>query len=539
MANLGLGGGGTSLVQSALHELVDRGFLISRAEFVHALASRSADRTPRRISSVCWCTRDRHEVLSRSIVSYRNAVEGSNALTFRIFDDSSDSGMRKLTREELHEISPGIRYAGLEEKQRLADQIVERGDGIDPHTVSFALFGRPGCGETTGANHNALLLSTLGEMVLGCDDDTLCEFARLEEDTAGLELSSAMDPTGYHFFESPEELAEKVTFERQDILARHVEILGAQVEGLVARAGTAGMGATLRLEHSFSPFANRLLKHGGTVVATASGICGDCGLANPRYLLAPHGAARDRLMASERLYRAAASNRLLLRAAPRTTVSEGTYFQAVCVGLDNRLPLPPFFPVGRNCDGIFGQTLRTCFPDWYIAHLPWAVHHVPPGERRFLPENLTALSIRLPEIVNLLLATFERTVDQSPQMERLDAAGRFFQDAAALPERDFLEYLRIHYLALASNYVEYLETQLLVHGREPTFWADDVEAHLERVRALPAGSDFCIPTDLREGRSNDEALTRTQQLVDQFGVLMESWPEILAAARLVRESEES
>jgi hypothetical protein len=532
VAELGVGAGGSSMIHSAIRELVDRGLLLSRTEFIRALAGQAAVRPRVSIASISWCTRDRPEELARSVTSYRTAlVDAGRAPAFIVFDDSTDPGVRKLNRDSLRRISPEIRYTGLEEKQRLAHEIVAQGDGIDPETMSFALFGLPRSGVTVGANHNAMLLATSGEMTFSCDDDTLCEFTRLDESTFEPELSSAMDPTEYRFFNSWKELSASVRFEQQDILARHAEILGGSAKELVAR--------NVALERCSPGFTHRLMKNGGTVVATASGICGDCGLADSRYVLATQGHSRERLMSSEALYRAASSNRLLLRVAPRMTVSDGTYFQAMCVALDNRLPLPPFFPVGRNFDGVFGQTVRACFPDWYIGHLPWAVHHQPAIERHFQPEDLVTLPIRITEIVNLLLATFESGLAQFPPMDRMDAAGRFFQDVAALPERDFLEYVRSHYLFHLSRYVEYLEAQLAIHGQKPEFWVDDVEAHLERVRALPAGSDFCIPTDLREGRSNDEALTLTRQMVDQFGVLMESWPEILAAAGSVRESEGS
>ena len=530
------GGLPSSARRSASWSIVDFSSLV-RSSFARWLGQKE-NRSRAGVSSVSWCTRNRSEELARSVVSYRNAItDAGGTPSFCVFDDSTDAGIRKLNRDRLLQISPRIRYVGLEEKQRLAHEIVARGSDIDPQAVSFALFGLPGFEDTTGANHNALLLTTSGETTFSSDDDTLCEFARLEESTSELELSSAMDPTEYRFFKSWDELHSTVRFERQDILTRHAEILGSSVGEFVTRSGVAGSGhLEARLERCSPSLVHTLMRNGGTVVATATGICGDCGLSDPRYLLAAQGHSREQLMKSETLYRAAASNRLLLRAAPRTTVSEGTYFQGACIALDNRLPLPPFFPVGRNSDGVFGQTIRAFFPDWYIAHLPWAVRHEPSVERHFLPGDLTALSIRIAEIVNLLLVTFERMVDQAPSMNRLDAASQFFQDVAALSEKDLLEYLRNRYLFHASRYVEYLEAQLLIHGRKPIFWVDDVEAHLERVRALPAGSDFCVPTDLQEGRSNEEALTLTRRLVNQFGMLLESWPEILAAARSIRES---
>ena len=532
---LGMGAAGSSMIGAAVRELEASGTLLSCSEFSRALAEQRAQPQRESIATITWCTRNRIEELARSVSSYRDSMSdsGKNA-TFMVFDDSTDAEIRRLNRGRLHQISPQIQYVGLEQKQRLAKQIIERGDGIDPKTVSFALFGLSGTYETTGANHNAMLLSTSGRMAISCDDDTISEFARMEDSKPVPVLSSAMDPTDYRFFESQDEIVAKVKFQRRDVLTLHGAALGASVGAVLAEQGGAGTWRSdTQLESCSATFARDLMRSGGTVAATATGVCGDCGLSDSRYLLAVQGHSRDLLMDSQSRYRAAALNRLLLRAVPHITVSNGTYFQATCVGLDNRLPLPPFFPVSRNSDGIFGQTLRSCFPHWYIAHLPWAVRHEPARGRHFVPEDLLNLSIRVPEIINLLLVTCERMMSQAAPMDRLDAMGRFFQDVAALPDGDFMEFLRTHYLIHASAYLEYFEAQLVVYGREPSFWANDVEAHLEAVRALPSDHQFCIPKDLREGRTDVEAIALTRQLVDQFGVLMESWPEILDAARSV------
>src|SRR4029077_16768409 len=51
--------------------------------------------------------------------------------------------------------------------------------------------------------------------------------------------------------------------------------------------------------------------------------------------------------------------------------------------MDNRDLLPPFMPVRRGQDMIFGMTLARCCHDALAAHLPWALVHVPVEKRRF------------------------------------------------------------------------------------------------------------------------------------------------------------
>ena len=54
---------------------------------------------------------------------------------------------------------------------------------------------------------------------------------------------------------------------------------------------------------------------------------------------------------------------------------------AMHCGLDNRLALPPFLPVLRNGDGLFGQMLKSCRPSGLTAYLPLAIAHLPDEER--------------------------------------------------------------------------------------------------------------------------------------------------------------
>ena len=66
--------------------------------------------------------------------------------------------------------------------------------------IEFALFDPEGCGMTAGANRNALLLHSVGDMVLSVDDDTVCSVAESPRLRDGLALSSGANPTDFRFF---------------------------------------------------------------------------------------------------------------------------------------------------------------------------------------------------------------------------------------------------------------------------------------------------------------------------------------------------
>ena len=71
------------------------------------------------------------------------------------------------------------------------------------------------------------------------------------------------------------------------------------------------------------------------------------------------------------------------------------------LGIDNRHLLPPFFPVQRNSDGIFGHMLRKCVDGSHVAFLPWILLHAPEPPRSFTPDDLwtDARTVRMADIV--------------------------------------------------------------------------------------------------------------------------------------------
>ena len=66
----------------------------------------------------------------------------------------------------------------------------------------------------------------------------------------------------------------------------------------------------------------------------------------------------------------------------------GTFF-----GFDAGGPLPPFLPTRRNEDGVFGNTLRRCFPSDGFGHVPYAALHAPLGVRTYELDLLSEVRI--------------------------------------------------------------------------------------------------------------------------------------------------
>ena len=82
-------------------------------------------------------------------------------------------------------------------------------------------------------------------------------------------------------------------------------------------------------------------------------------------------------------YHAATRAREIVRSTPAYTVSDADDLMAGSLGLDLDItkPVPPFFPVLRNEDGLFGSHLRLTAPDARLGFCPIALLHAPPDVR--------------------------------------------------------------------------------------------------------------------------------------------------------------
>jgi hypothetical protein len=527
---------GSGFMEAALRELVKRGLLYARQDFLKTIeSSATRSETPPRIGSLGWITRDRPSLLKKSLESYiRNPYIREKQVDFQVFDGSPHPETRASQRGMIAEIAQAesvpILYAGEEEKRRFARRIAERSkaEGLPPEVLEFALFDPFGMGYTAGANTNAYLLATSGELGLKIDDDTVCRFSDPPEPESGLGLYSLPDPTHIRFFPDRESLSRSASPFDIDILACHEQLLGRTVaECLRSREPPQQIDCG-----GMTPGVFRTLEaEGGRVLATMTGVCGDSGMGSPRMFLGLTGSDRELLVNSEEEYRRALMSRQVLRAVSRPTVSQGALFMAMNCGFDSRQALPPLFPVLRNSDGIFAHMLRACRPEGLIGHLPAAVAHQQQEARRFVEGEQRKAAVSMADLVILLIKGFEPGPGRRTPAQGVQALGRYLEELAALEPGEFTELCQRSWVAEMSRYIGYLDELLASYHYEPRYWAEDVEAHLREIENRIVSNEALVPEDVTERIGRAAAPEVCRELVGTFGRLLRWWPVIADSAR--------
>jgi hypothetical protein len=463
------------------------------------------------IAAIGIVTRGRPESLAACVESYfENCRHHERSPAFVVTDDSPDEDGQSRTRAVLQDLTrrgAPISYAGRADRIRFTEALA-REAGVPIDVVRFGLLGDDRLPLTTGANRNSLVLDTIDMLVLSVDDDTRCRIAAVSDGDAQLASFSGYDPTEFWFFPGRGGALEAVAFVDADVLGCHETMLGRRV------ADDSGVAVTITLQ----------------------GIVGDSGMGSPRYYLGLQGESRARLVASSESYQSAFRSREVVRAVRRPTLADSPFCMTTCIGFDNRVLLPPFFPVQRNADGIFGLMLHRRGDGGRTGFLPSVVVHEPDPPRLFAPDALWTESAhaRMADIVMACVLAHDSASGACTAATGLIRLGRFFQELGALPLADFESRVRTVQQFRTLAFITHLESQLRTHDLTPAFWAEDVRRVIALLWKTTGAEDAIVPRDLQDVRGADAARRLSQELVGRFGQLLEAWPAIADAARRLR-----
>jgi hypothetical protein len=390
------------------------------------------------------------------------------------------------------------------------------------------LFNDGGFPFAGGANRNLLLLHTVGEPFVCLDDDMECRVAEYPWTERRNEIAfSGSVPLERRFFADRESGWREVRFVEKDFLGLHEEFLGKDL-------GQCLTGATADFQQADGAFLARLNTGQGRVRATLTAHLGDPAITQREiatYLMLTGETFRE-MTKSEAAYQRALTSREVWCGVSGRTIGAGSPGTAMSLGLDNRSLLPPFFPLGRGEDTIFGHLLWQCDPSAYFAHVPQAICHVPNRQRAFSMKESwrDPMGTYVSEIVSCCSRTFDWRPNSQTHEQRMRAMGRRLSEYGRLPQADFTHFIREQLVQSRAQLIRYLRGRLEEERGEPKYWAEDVRTYIQLHVDAMQRPDFEVPIRLCEHRSVEEARILIQQWLDQFGRLLQAWPDWVSAA---------
>jgi len=519
-------------LRALFFELRDCGALVS----IGQLASPLPQDPPGQVDWLVIPTSGRTECVSRAIASFvGNMNEFGRSCKIFLADDAncapSDSSCRKMLAsmkpEQLHRIS----YAGAGEKRAYAE-LLSNDARVPKEAVEYLLHGSQFARRHAGANRNAILLQTLGTMVLSVDDDTVCTAGRVADATTKLVVAGHDSAEESWCFAGTNDAHCFVKSARLDVLAEHEVFLGRSLPSITQAAALTG--GNLDLDGMCGHLFESMLSGHGRIALTCNGAVGDSGFHSDLGLVSHRSReTRARIQQLNDSYQTITRSRKIVRQAPCATITHVDAFSVgMFLGMDNRgldagTLLPPFMPDFDNEDGVFARTVAACCPGAYAGHLPFTLVHDPPVDRQYAADRDT--TYRMCDVLGWCLSAWRPAGTGSSSYQPIAALGLWFQELASRQSAELAEFLTIMACSHRSSQIESLESLLAEDGYMPEYWAADLSSRIEAMR-LASEYDFSRPGDLLVS-DDEEVMPAIQSVLTSYGRLLEWWPAITQRAQ--------
>lgn len=514
-------------VRADLDALESAGWVETDVTILRRCAERTAPQPEAPITELGVLTCQSPDLLRRSVASWVVfARHHLRTLRVTIADDSPTqvaadaqrAAARALERElgiELRFVDPGTRA------QLAAD--LARAAGIDPELTAFMFAGRAQPRIGIGGNRNLIGLLTRGQRVLSVDDDIVARFEMPPRHDIALWILSEDVPTIVSFFESAEETEARVGMSVEpDALAMHEAFCGHTVADIVTRldgvASLTGAGPALT-----AAITQRPVRIAATTLGLAGDSASDCAAF---YSMAATGETARNFLARPMPL---PPSREVLRRPFFPVLCQGAYLMTYCCALDNTLPLPPFYPVGRGEDQVWQKLLHATLPDTVVGHLPLAALHRPGRPREYSRADYLDPCATFDGNALLLglLDVCRPSASASDADQRLALVGRELAERARDPS-GFASLVQAAWRTYLTQHRNIVASVLDSRPEHPVAWRENMAIAAARLDAqLSEAGRVPLSYASLTGAAAVDAL-RFDLL--KFAALLQAWPALRAGA---------
>lgn len=484
------------------------------------------------VAIITW---ERPEALERCLDSVKQRVDPGNVARFVVIDDSRGADARQrnraITQTFADVVDAPVLHLGAEEQRGFLEAIVRQVPAIEQQVRFLIDRDRWADQWTSGLARTLALLLSVGQRLIVLDDDILCDIYEPER-LPGVGFRE--DERATRFYTGQEDWQERPAEQGTDPVLRHMRTLGSTLADALGALGVRNLapgafeGANLEILERW--------RADSKVLITECGAQGDAGTSNLNWLAALEGDSLERLIAGDDQVARAFEHRSCWHGqrqpqlVPRANMSQMT-------GIDNRGLMPPYAPILRGEDRLFGDMVEFLHPDSVVLDQPWAIAHLPLPERGW-HEDQQHFDTRQPfERYAMELVERQRGSRAGGEpLRRLARLARLYEEQADRSVDDLqADYHDCRLAAMAEDYGTLAEARERAGAQAPAAWDQFLGEALERLNhELVVNPEAVTITGIPEDLQGEALITWWQDYWRQFGHALRAWPAIRQAARQVQ-----
>lgn len=530
-------------IRQVLKSMLDNGVMVSARVFCDKFkrkpdspASSKGDQPV-----VVITTWERPDALARLLKSMKKNCATEKFHHLYVVDDSRDADNiarnRELVAEAAFGLKTPVQYMGQSEQQKLIASLASK---LPEHEASIRFLADQSRWVkhwTSGLARNLALLLSCGHRLVMLDDDTICDVFEPGKPRSDMSISNT--PRDADFFASEHEWLGQRQALNPDPICRHMQCLGLTLAEAIDKFGQgnlkpAGLGkASTRMLNELSESSK--------VLVTECGSLGCPGTVNNTWLPDMSPESMQHMLASEHKTQLALSTRKVWTGRLQPHIGARPNMSQI-TGFDNREMLPPYLPVMRGEDRLFGLMLNFIFPADVSLDYPWAIPHLPMPAREWNKKDRDfTLGPSFPYFyTEEMLSYASRCQAEGPHARLLDLT-TWFKDLSATSAKKLFENHRDLALKNISEQLEHLNELSEKAEKVSEEWKEYLQQGIAQLGAsLGAVSSNEHPVkgqpDFLEG---DELIQFWKQTWGGFAESLEAWPAIRVAAKELLENQQT
>jgi hypothetical protein len=522
-------------IRNVLQTMLDAGIMVSANQLCDELKRKPETTGGEKETAapvVAIITWERPEALERLLTSIAANCETQKFHRLYVIDDSRKaeniSQNQALVAKFISEINAPLHYFGQDEQQSLLQSLTKRLPEHENAIHFLADQSRWRDHWTSGLARNLALLLSCGRRLVMMDDDTVCDVYNARQPKPNITFSD--DPREAEFFNSELGWASQHQDLNPDPVDRHMQCLGLSFSEALNVLGQNHLKAT-----GFSNASALLindLNADSPVLITECGSLGCPGTGSNTWLpdMAPQ--ALKRMLASEQKTDDALNKRFVWLGHNQPHFSPRSNMSAM-TGFDNRQLLPPYLPITRGEDRLFGNMLDYVFPTAVTLDYPWAIPHLPIPQREWREQDrdFTQGASFPTFFFNQVIEQKSSCLASSPG-ERLATLSAWFINLATADNESLAAMYKNTRLHSTSRQIQNLSRLLTENESAPADWQDYLQNGIEQLNAdldLASREDFPVKGIPQTIEGNDLIAFWKETWVD-FARALNAWPEIRKVA---------